>query len=61
MKYEGNEVKIIKEYKNFILVEHEKGYKECINKQELKLIKKAKKQIKLRKIKGKEYTCKKNN
>ena len=31
--------KIIKEYNNFILVEHEAGYKECISKHDLGLVK----------------------
>lgn len=37
--YKKKEVKLIKEYTNFILVEHPEGYRECINKQELGLIK----------------------
>ena len=39
MKYKNKEVKIIQEYTNFILVEHPEGYRECINKQDLGLIK----------------------
>lgn len=31
--------KVIKEYEDFILVEREAGYKECIHKQELGMIK----------------------
>lgn len=32
MKINEKEVKIIKEYENFILVEFPAGYRECINK-----------------------------
>lgn len=32
------DVKVIKEYNNFILVEHPEGFKECINKQELGMV-----------------------
>lgn len=38
MKYNGKEVKIIKDYGNWILVEHEEGFKEGINKQDLGLV-----------------------
>ena len=36
--YKAKEVKFIKEYTNFILIEHPEGYRECINKQDLGLI-----------------------
>ena len=39
MKYKGKEVKIIQEYENFVLIEHEKGYRECVSRHELGLIK----------------------
>lgn len=39
MNYKGKEVKIIQEYKDFVLVEHKEGYRECINKHDLGLIK----------------------
>jgi len=39
MKINGKEVKILKEYSNFILVEHRAGYKEYISKHDLGLIK----------------------
>ena len=32
-------IKFIKEYKNFILIEHPEGYRECMNKHDLGLIK----------------------
>ena len=35
--YKEKEVKLIKEYTNFILIEHPEGYRECINKQDLGL------------------------
>ena len=38
MKYKGKEVKVIKDYGNWILVQHKEGYKEGIHKQELGLI-----------------------
>lgn len=41
--YTEKEVKLIKEYTNFILVEHPEGYRECINKQDLGLIKEVEK------------------
>ena len=37
--YTYKEVKFIKEYSNFILIEHPEGYKECINKQDLGIVK----------------------
>lgn len=37
--YKAKEVKFIKEYKNFILIEHPEGYRECMNKHDLGLIK----------------------
>jgi len=37
--YKEKEVKLIKEYTNFILIEHPEGYRECINKQDLGVIK----------------------
>lgn len=39
MKYQGKEVKFIKEYNTYILVEHKEGFKEAIHKQDLGLIK----------------------
>lgn len=39
MKYNGKEVKVIQEYKDFVLVEHPEGYRECISKYELGLLK----------------------
>ncbi len=39
MKYNGKEVKVIQEYNDFVLVEHKEGYRECISKHELGLIK----------------------
>lgn len=41
--YTEKEVKIIQEYTNFILVEHPEGYRECINRQELGMIKEQEK------------------
>ena len=38
MRYNGKEVDIIKDYGNWILVQHPKGYKEGINKQDLGLV-----------------------
>lgn len=38
MKYNGKEVKLIKEYNTFVLVEHLEGYRECISKHDLGLI-----------------------
>ena len=35
MKIEGKEVKVIKEYENFYLVEYPAGYRECISKTDL--------------------------
>lgn len=43
MKIRGQEVKIIKEYEKFILVEFPAGYRECIDKRELKEIKNERK------------------
>lgn len=39
MEYKGKEVKLIQEYNNFVLVEHPEGYRECISKHDLGLIK----------------------
>ena len=39
MKYKGKELKLIQEYNNFVLVEHPEGYRECISKHDLGLIK----------------------
>lgn len=39
MKYKGKEVKFIKDYGNWILVENEEGWKEGIHKHDLGLIK----------------------
>ena len=39
MNYKGKEVKVIQEYKDFVLVEHKEGYRECISKHELGLLK----------------------
>lgn len=33
------DVKVIKEYENFILIEHPEGYRECMNKQDLGMVK----------------------
>ena len=38
MKYNGKEIKILKDYGNWVLVQYSEGYKEGINKQELGLI-----------------------
>lgn len=38
MKYKGKDVKFIKDYGNWILVQHPKGYKEGINKHDLGLV-----------------------
>lgn len=38
MKYQGKEVKFIKDYGTYILVEHKEGYKEAIHKHDLGLI-----------------------
>lgn len=35
MKIRGQEVKVIKEYENFILVEFPQGFRECIDKFDL--------------------------
>ena len=37
MIYEGKEVKFIKEYDTYILVEHNEGFKEAIHKSELRI------------------------
>jgi len=39
MKYKGKEVKVIQEYTTFVLVEVPEGYRTCIHKHELGLIK----------------------
>lgn len=38
MKYNGKEVKILKDYGNWILIETQEGFKEGINKQDLGLV-----------------------
>lgn len=38
MKYKGKEVKFIKDYGNWILIEHTEGYKEGIQKHDLGLV-----------------------
>ena len=38
MKYNGKEVKIIKDYGTWVLFEHPEGFKEGINKQDLGLV-----------------------
>lgn len=43
MKVRGQEVKIIKEYEKFILVEFPAGYRECIDKFEINKVKNKRK------------------
>ena len=38
MKYNGKEIKIIKDYGNWVLVQYPEGYKEGINKHDLGLV-----------------------
>lgn len=45
MKVNGKEVKVIKEYENFYLVEFPAGYRECIDKSEIKPLEKTRKPI----------------
>lgn len=52
--YEGKELKVIQEFTRFILVEHPAGYRECIDKNELGMIKeiyKPKQSARLKNIK----------
>ena len=44
MIYNGQEIKILKDYGNWILVQYPEGYKEGIQKQDLGLVKNMKKE-----------------